>query len=87
MKKKKQKQKTSVTGVNGKRKVTEGEKIVQRLRWSSIMEPYQPDLLTTNRTLIALGLHHVYDSYKYIVKIQYTLRCTVGMLHISPIAF
>ena len=41
-----------------------------------------------NRTLIALGLHHVYDSYKYIVKIQqYTLSYTVGMLHISPIAF
>ena len=45
------------------------------------------ELLTTNQTLIALGLHHVYDSYKYIVKIQqYTFSCTVGMLHISPIA-
>ena len=46
-----------------------------------------PTRLVNNKpNLIALGLH-VYDAYKYIVKIQqYTLSCTVGMLHISPIA-
>ena len=48
-----------------------------------------PTRLVNNKpNLIALGLHHVYDSDKYIVKIQqYTLSCTVGMLHISPIDF
>ena len=35
----------NVTGLNGNRKGTEEEKIVQRLRCSLKVEPYQPDLL------------------------------------------
>ena len=68
IRKKKQTNKTKKT------KLGAFSKIVQKLTWSSTVETYQPDLLTTNRTLIALGLDHVYDSYKFIIKFRYNAR-------------